>query len=75
MPPPIPIYQDDIVQLRKSHACGGDTWRVVRVGAEIGLRCLTCERRVLLPRATCERRIKRFVQRGSSGEATPSLAE
>jgi hypothetical protein len=75
MSPPIPLYVDDIVQLRKPHPCGGDTWRVVRVGAEIGLRCLTCERRVLLPRAECERRIKRFVQRGPAGETAPSSAE
>jgi hypothetical protein len=75
MPPPIPLYVDDIVQLRKPHPCGGDTWRIVRIGAEIGLRCLTCERRVLLPRAECERRIKRFVQRGPAGAATPSSSE
>ncbi|NJN17825.1 MAG: DUF951 domain-containing protein [Oscillochloris sp.] len=64
MPAPIPLYIDDIVQLRKSHPCGGDTWRIVRLGAEIGLRCQTCDRRVLLARAELERRIKRFVGRG-----------
>ncbi len=68
MPPPIPIYQGDIVQMRKPHACGGNTWKVVRVGAEIGIRCLTCERKVFLVRAEFERRISRFVERGS-GEA------
>lgn len=63
--PPIEIFLDDVVQTRKPHPCGGDTWRVVRVGAEIGMRCLTCDRRVMLPRATFERRIKRFVSRGA----------
>lgn len=66
MPPPIPISLDDTVQMRKPHACGGDTWRVVRLGAEIGMRCLTCGRKVLLPRADFERRIKRFIERGST---------
>ncbi len=65
MPPPIEIYIGDIVQLRKIHPCGGDTWRVVRLGAEIGMRCLTCERKVMLPRAEFERRVKRFIERGS----------
>ncbi|PMP75920.1 MAG: DUF951 domain-containing protein [Chloroflexus aggregans] len=60
----MPLYRNDIVQLRKPHACGGDTWRIVRLGADIGLRCETCGRRVLLPRAELERRIKRFVARG-----------
>ena len=60
---PIPLYMDDVVTLRKSHPCGGDTWRVVRLGADIGLRCLKCERRVLVPRSSVERDIKRFVER------------
>jgi len=62
--PPIDIYLDDVVQMRKPHPCGGDTWRVVRVGAEIGIRCHTCQRKVLLPRAEFERRVKRFIARG-----------
>ena len=64
MAPPIPLYLDDLVQTRKPHPCGGDLWRVVRLGAEIGIRCTTCDRKVLLPRAEFERRIKRFVERG-----------
>jgi len=61
--PPIPLYLDDVVALRKQHPCGGDTWRVVRLGADIGLRCLTCGRRVLVGRSAVERDIKRFVER------------
>lgn len=63
--PPIEINLGDIVQMRKPHPCGGDTWKVVRLGAEIGIRCLTCEHKVLLPRATFERRVKRFVERAA----------
>ncbi len=54
----------DVVRLRKPHACGGSDWVVVRLGAEIGLRCLTCKRRVLLPRHELERRIKTLVRQG-----------
>jgi hypothetical protein len=66
--PPIEINIGDLVQMRKQHPCGGDTWRVVRVGAEIGIRCATCERKVLLPRSTFERRVKRFLERGASAK-------
>lgn len=66
MAEPMQILIDDIVQMRKPHACGGDTWRVVRIGAEIGLRCQTCQRKVLLPRSEFERRIRRFVQRATA---------
>lgn len=66
---PLDIQLGDIVQMRKPHPCGGDTWRVVRLGAEIGIRCLTCDRKVLLPRSTFERRVKRFVERAGSPPA------
>ena len=63
---PVPFFIDDVVQLRKPHPCGSYFWTVVRVGADIGLRCQTCGRRVLLPRRTLEKRLKRFVSRGSA---------
>lgn len=61
--PPIPLYLDDVVVFRKKHPCGGDTWKVTRLGADIGLRCQTCSRRVLIARSAVERDIKRFVER------------
>lgn len=61
---PVPFYMDDVVRLRKPHPCGGLEWTVVRIGADIGLVCTTCGRRVLLPRRELERRLKTFVQRG-----------
>lgn len=56
---------DDIVRLRKPHACGGFEWRVVRLGVDIGLVCTTCGRRVLLPRAKFNKRLKNLVRRAS----------
>jgi len=62
--PPLPLYLDDIVVLRKRHPCGGDAWRIVRLGADIGVRCTTCDHRVLIARSALERDIKRFTSRG-----------
>ncbi len=61
---PVDFRLGDRVQLRKLHPCGGYQWDVVRLGADIGLRCTTCGHRVLLPRRVLERRIKRFLGRG-----------
>ena len=61
---PTEYRMDDILRLRKPHPCGGYDWRVVRLGADIGLRCLTCNHRVLLDRSTLDRRLKTFVERG-----------
>jgi hypothetical protein len=58
------IRLGDVVRLKKKHPCGSDEWQVVRVGADIGIKCLKCQRRVLLERAVFERRVKEFISRG-----------
>jgi hypothetical protein len=60
----------DVVRLRKVHPCGGYEWQVMRLGADIGLRCVTCGRRVLLERRTLEKRLKTFVERGEAPDPT-----
>ena len=62
---PVEIALDDIVRMRKPHPCGGYEWRVVRLGADIGIKCLTCGRRVLLPRSEFERRLKAIVHKAA----------
>ena len=57
------IRLGDVVRLKKKHPCGGDIWQVVRVGADIGLVCRTCQHRVLISRVVFERRIKEFISR------------
>jgi hypothetical protein len=58
------ISNGDRVQMRKKHPCGSDEWIVFRVGADIGLRCVGCDRRVLLPRSTFLKRLKRVLASG-----------
>jgi len=53
----------NIVRLRKPHPCGCYEWRVVRLGADIGLECLKCERRVLLTRRELAHRLKIILPR------------
>lgn len=63
------INLEDVVRLRKPHPCGGYEWRVVRLGADIGLECRTCGRRVLLSRRELARRIKFVNPRGGDEPA------
>jgi len=58
------IRLGDVVRLRKKHPCGSFEWEVVRLGADIGIRCLKCNRRVLLERSVFRKRFKAFVVRG-----------
>ena len=57
------INLGDVVRLKKVHPCGGYEWQVVRVGADIGLKCLKCEHRILVARGLLERRIKGFTRK------------
>lgn len=58
------IRMGDVLRLKRKHPCGGFEWDVVRTGADIGLRCRTCDRRVMLDRATLRRRAERVIERG-----------
>ena len=48
----------DVVRLRKPHPCGGFEWEVVRLGADIRIRCRTCDRLVMLARSDLQKRTK-----------------
>ena len=75
--PPLELLLGDVVRLRRAHPCGGMEWLVDRLGADIGLRCQTCGRHVLLDRRVLESRLAGFVTRGDaamSAAAAPSSA-
>ncbi len=61
--PILEIQPGDVFRMRKPHPCGSYEWRVNRIGADIGMICLGCGRRVLLPRSTFERRAKTLLSR------------
>jgi hypothetical protein len=69
------MYEDirlgDVVRMRKGHPCGSDEWEVVRLGADIGIRCRGCGRRVLLPRTRFTRQVKTLVSRLPAAASEP----
>ncbi len=68
MKAPIKLFVGDVIELRKPHPCGGKVWRILRVGLDIGIECMTCQRYVLVPRSRLESRLKRFVTRSSGSD-------
>ena len=60
------LRMGDVLRMRRPHPCGSLEWEVVRVGADIGLRCHGCARRVLMDRPTLRRRAKALVERGAA---------
>lgn len=58
---PEEIEVGHVVRLRKAHPCGSHEWEVVRVGADIGIKCLKCQRKLFLERGVFRRRLKAVV--------------
>lgn len=54
---------DDHVRMRKAHPCGGLDWKVLRVGADIKIECLTCGRQVMLTRRELAKRTRAILPR------------
>lgn len=67
--PVIDVRVGDVVKLRKPHPCGSFEWDVMRIGADIGLKCRTCGRRVMLTRSKFNKRMKEFVSRARDQHA------
>ncbi len=65
---PLPFAIGDVVKLKKPHPCGSYEWTITRLGADIGLKCHGCERRVLLTRREAERRFRGWVSRADAAE-------
>lgn len=49
------------VILKKGHPCGANEWEIIRLGADIKIKCLGCGRTVLIPRIEFNKKIKKIV--------------
>lgn len=56
------IHPGEVYRMRRQHPCGGWEWQVLRVGADIGIRCLNCGRQSMLDRRRFESRAKSLVR-------------
>ncbi len=52
---------NDIVVMKKEHPCGKNEWQIIRMGADIRIKCMNCGRSVLMPRSEFERKLKKVV--------------
>ena len=48
-----------IVTMKKDHPCGTNKWEIVRLGADIKIKCLFCGRCIMLPRIEFNRKLKK----------------
>lgn len=60
---------NDIVEMKKQHPCRrAKTWKIIRVGADIKIKCEGCGAVVMFPRHEFEKKLKKVIQHESEGE-------
>lgn len=52
----------DKVIMKKSHPCGTNLWEIVRVGADIKIKCLECNRYIMMPRVEFNKKMKKVIK-------------
>lgn len=57
---------DDIVEMKKEHPCHkSKQWKIIRMGADIKIKCLGCGAAVMFDRSEFEKKLKKVVKRAS----------
>jgi hypothetical protein len=56
------FYLGDIVEMKKVHPCGSKNWEVIRLGADIKIKCCGCDRLVMLDRSKFEKDVKKIIK-------------
>lgn len=63
---PIKIEIGDVVELKKNHPCGGNTFEIKRVGMDFRMLCLTCGKQIWIERIELERRLRKHSRKEES---------
>ncbi|MGN0992455.1 MAG: DUF951 domain-containing protein [Bacilli bacterium] len=50
------------VTMKKAHPCGTNLWEIVRLGADIKLKCINCGRTVMIPRIEFNKKLKKIIE-------------
>ncbi len=58
----------DIVEMKKPHACQTNRWEVIRMGADIKIRCMNCGHIVMMTRRDFEKKLKKVIEKNAEKE-------
>jgi len=56
----------DIVEMKKNHPCGENRWKIIRMGADIRIKCLGCDRSIMIPRVQFAKKMKRIIEKSEN---------
>ena len=57
---------NDIVEMKKPHACQANEWKVIRMGMDIKIKCMNCGHIVMLSRRDFERKLKKVLKKAKA---------
>ena len=52
-----------MVVMKKGHPCGENLWEVIRLGADIKIKCNKCGRMVMIPRIDFNKKIVKVLKK------------
>ncbi|WP_323703530.1 DUF951 domain-containing protein [Mammaliicoccus sp. Dog046] len=55
---------NDIVEMKKQHACGVNRFKIIRLGADVRIKCEACSRSIMIPRQVFDKKIKKIIEKG-----------
>lgn len=58
----------DIVEMKKQHPCGENKWKIIRMGADIRVKCVGCDRSVMIPRSEFSKKLKKIIEKAERSE-------
>lgn len=54
---------NDIVEMKKQHPCGTNRWKIIRMGMDVRIKCLGCERSIMIPRKEFTKKLKKVLEK------------
>ena len=50
------------VIMKKGHPCGANEWEIIRLGADVKIKCVNCGRVVMISRIDFNKKIKKILK-------------
>lgn len=52
---------NDLVVMKKPHACQTNEWKITRMGVDIKIKCVNCNREIMMDRLEFEKKLKKVI--------------
>jgi hypothetical protein len=54
---------NDIVEMKKGHPCGSNEWKIIRIGADVKIKCVNCGRIIMMPKMKFDKGLKKVLNK------------